>query len=249
MFSGLISRVGGKSRQKQHIFNRWLSIENYDTYVEPFLGGGNIAINAPIVNKMIAGDSDTDLINIYKDFIDIDPEIFKKFDFTNPTKEKWLELKALKTDDSIKRLYAKLYVKGASYAGKGQIFTPNRNTLYIKLKNNIEKYQEILGNYTILHKDYKFLINKYDSPTTFFYLDPPYYDVYSGEYETGEIDHEELFKLLDNIKGFFLLSYNDVPYINELYKDYYITKFTSKQMHLNGDGLYAVSELLISNYK
>lgn len=147
------------------------------------------------------------------------------------------------------RLYANLNVLGASYAAKGHSFSTIRKILYTKLKKNIELYQQILGNYTILHKDYKFLINKYDSPTTFFYLDPPYYNLYSGAYETGEINHEELFKLLDNIKGYFLLSYNDTPYIRNLYKDYYITDFISKQANLGRGGLRLVSELLISNYK
>jgi len=245
---GLISRVGGKSKQKQHIFKRWLPVENYNTYVEPFLGGGNIAMDAPVVKKMIAGDSDTNLINIYKDFVSIDPDIFRNFDFTKPTKKKWLALKALKTDDPIKRLYASLYVLGHSYAQKGHNYHDAQQSNYVKLKKNIEKYQEILGNYTILHKDYKYLINKYDSPTTFFYLDPPYYSVYSGAYETGEINHEELFKLLNNIKGYFLLSYNDAPYIRKLYKDYHITKFISKQSDINSGRVRLVSELLISNY-
>ena len=245
---GLIARVGGKSKQKQHIFKRWLPIENYDTYVEPFLGGGNIAMDAPVVKKMIAGDNDTNLINIYKDFLSIDPDIFRNFDFTKPTKKKWLALKALKTGDPIKRLYASLYVLGRSYVQKGQSYSNARPNEYVNLKKNIEKYQEILGNYTILHEDYKKLINKYDSPTTFFYLDPPYYNVYSGVYESGEIKHEELFKLLDNIKGYFLLSYNDAPYIRKLYKDYHITKFISQQTDIVSGGARLVSELLISNY-
>lgn len=84
---GLLSRVGGKSKQKQHIFKRWIPVINYDTYVEPFLGGGNIAMDAPVVKKMIAGDSDTNLIKIYKDYLNIDPEIFRKFDFTKITKK------------------------------------------------------------------------------------------------------------------------------------------------------------------
>jgi DNA adenine methylase len=248
--SGLISRVGGKSRQKKEIFKRWLPTEYYNTYVEPFLGGGNIAMEAPVVKKMIAGDSDTNVINIFNDFKKIDPEVFRNFDFTRPSRKKWQQLKhdLPKEKDPIKRLYSNLYIRLFSFAGKGQNYIKT-NGRYTKLKKNIEKYQDILNNFTIVKKDYKYLIKKYDSPKTFFYLDPPYYKVYSSAYETGEIDHQELFDLLDNIKGYFLLSYNDVPYIRKLYKDYYITKFISKQTVIDTGALNLVSELLISNYK
>jgi len=252
---GLISRVGGKSRQKKEIFKRWLSTDKYNIYVEPFLGGGNIAMDAPIVDKMIVGDSDTNLINIFNDFKKINPETLRNFDFTKPSKKKWQQLKndLPFEKDPIKRLYSNLYIHAFSYANKGHNFKAHRMVgytfVYTKLKKNIEKYQEILNRFTILNKDYKYLIKKYDSPTTFFYLDPPYYKVYSSAYETGEIDHQELFNLLDNIKGYFLLSYNDVPYIRKLYKDYYITKFTSTQSDVNIGGVRKVPELLISNYK
>lgn len=248
---GLINRVGGKSKQKKEIFKRWLDTDLYDTYVEPFLGGGNIAMNAPVVKTMIASDSDTNLINIFNDFKKIKPDEFRNFDFLPATKQKWQELKdnLPNIKNYKKRLYANLYVKAHSYGGKGLSFHNTKNMNYKKLKQNIEKYQNILANYKIVNKDYKYLIKKYDSPKTFFYLDPPYYKVTSNAYETGEINHIELYDLLKNIKGYFLLSYNDVPYIRNLYKDFYITKFKLPQIDLNTGAPRLVSELLISNYK
>lgn len=247
---GLVSRVGGKSKQKKEVFKRWLDTKLYDTYVEPFLGGGNIAMDAPIVTKMIAGDSDTNLINIFNDFKKIKPDEFRKFDFLPANRKKWDELKELlpRLTNYKSRLYANLYVKAHSYADKAQSYIKTTHN-YKKLKQNIEKYQDILKHYTIVKKDYKYLIDKYDSPTTFFYLDPPYYKVSSSAYETGEINHKELRDKLKNIKGYFLLSYNDVPYIRNLYKDFHITKFRLPQIDLSTGSPKLVSELLISNYK
>ena len=47
-------------------------------------------------------------------------------------------------------------------------------------------------------------------------------------------DHERLKKLLDNIKGKFILSYNDCSYIRELYRDYGITE-TDRLHNLVGE--------------
>lgn len=52
------------------------------------------------------------------------------------------------------------------------------------------------------------VIKKYDSPTTFFYIDPPYYE--KEHYYTqafGRDEHKELADLLNNIQGEFALSY------------------------------------------
>ena len=92
------------------------------------------------------------------------------------------------------------------------------------------------------------IIPKYDSDSSFFYCDPPYYETSVTDYETGTIDHLELFNILDNIKGYFLLSYNDTPYIRKLYKNYHITSFKNHQTFTGVGGDKIAMDLLISNY-
>jgi DNA adenine methylase len=62
----------------------------------------------------------------------------------------------------------------------------------------------------IEHKDFRAILADYDTPETFFYCDPPYHPETrrDGTYEnelTAE-DHEELVKILLNIKGRAMLS-------------------------------------------
>lgn len=112
------------------------------------------------------------------------------------------------------------------------------------------KVSERLANTIIENKDFEALIYQYDRPDAFFYCDPPYFET-EGHYEVAfpKEDHERLRNTLANIQGKFLLSYNDCPYIRELYKDFYI-EGTERQnnMAMRYDGSSQFPEVLISNY-
>jgi DNA adenine methylase len=55
------------------------------------------------------------------------------------------------------------------------------------------------------------VIEKYDSPTTYIYLDPPYWKTenYYSNHDFDRTDHERLANCLKQIKGKFGLSYYD----------------------------------------
>jgi DNA adenine methylase len=57
--------------------------------------------------------------------------------------------------------------------------------------------------------DCRDLIRKYDSPKTFFYVDPPYFNMedYYTKNSFGYDDHIELLTLMSNMQGKFALSY------------------------------------------
>jgi len=92
----------------------------------------------------------------------------------------------------------------------------------------------------ILNSDYKEVISKYDSPETFFYLDPPYMgrEKYYINHDFNENSHYELSSILNNIKGRFALSYYYFDGIKELYPN---CRFESKKTIMG-------TEWLIMNY-
>ena len=99
-------------------------------------------------------------------------------------------------------------------------------------------------------KDFESLIKVQDRPDTFFYLDPPYVDT-EGHYmiDFPKEDHIRLYNCLKEIKGNFLLSYNDCEFIKELYKDYTIVEKSraNSLAHRYNPGS-EFKELLIANY-
>jgi DNA adenine methylase len=232
------SRVGGKNKLKKTILKLFPPVGSYNKYIEPFVGAGNIILNAPIVKTMIGADTDTNLINTHHDIKKVSEEDIKSFNF-RPNKKKFdkfkKELGTIK--DPKTRLYQYLYFTFNSFKTRGS---------GKKLKKNIELIKEIYKHIKFIKLDFVDTINKYDSPTTFFYLDPPYHDTYAGDYETGNIDHQKLADMLRNIKGKFLLSHNDTPFIRKLYKGFKFKTIKVQQSLKSNEDF--VKEVLIKNY-
>ena len=96
------------------------------------------------------------------------------------------------------------------------------------------------------------ILKQFDHEKAFFYCDPPYtsgvgYDVIS----TTEFEHERLRDTLKNIKGRFLLSYDDSPKIRELYKDFEIVsveRLCGLKNKFHDENKKVYKELLIANY-
>ena len=87
-----------------------------------------------------------------------------------------------------------------------------------KLKN--PKFREHFDRIIFVENmDFADVINKYDSPTTYFYLDPPYWKTenYYSSHDFDSKDHQRLASVLKDIKGKFGLSYYEFPQLYEWY--------------------------------
>lgn len=110
-----------------------------------------------------------------------------------------------------------------------------------------------LQKVVIENKDCVKLITQYDRIDSFFYCDPPYYnaDQYYEAVSADGFDHQALANALFGMQGKYLLSYNDCPYIRNLYsKPGVFIEGTTRlsniaQRYDNGK---QYPELLISNY-
>lgn len=244
-------RIGNKTR----ILNKIIpNFPKHNTYVEPFIGSGSILFNKEKSKKEIINDLDKNLIEGY--------ELLKN----SPSKEKLLEL-AVKPNGKTKEmkikqiqefidspdntkehlLLKKMYMSKNTFCniGSGKIFRDYTNIDKIK---NIEVYIERLKEVSILNKDYKAVINKYDDKDTFFYLDPPYENS-ENIYKFGNINLEEMKELLKTIKGKFMLSLNDSENIRKIFKDFKINVFNVKRVGGKHVGAKDRNEVLITNYK
>lgn len=109
-----------------------------------------------------------------------------------------------------------------------------------------------MSKVVIENLDFERCIKRYDKEETLFYLDPPYFntEAYYENVEFGTEDHKRLRDVLNNIKGKFLLSYNDCEEIREFYKDFSIEEI---ERHNSLIGKYKgkdknYKELIIKNY-
>ena len=122
-----------------------------------------------------------------------------------------------------------------------------------KLKH--PKYREHFNKIKFVEcLDFADVISKYDSLTTFFYLDPPYFrtENYYSNHDFNRDDHERLANVLDMVHGNFALSYYDFPGLDEWFpKDLYVweQKNFKKAAAAKKDGTQSEgTELLIMNF-
>lgn len=81
-------------------------------------------------------------------------------------------------------------------------------TTQIRIARLTQEINTRLQNAVIFSRDALDIIQRYDTPETFFYLDPPYISSDCGHY-AGTWDNDkqnELLQLLPNLKGKYLLS-------------------------------------------
>ena len=102
--------------------------------------------------------------------------------------------------------------------------------------------------------DFADVINKYDSESTYIYLDPPYWKTenYYSNHDFDRQDHERLANILHGIKGKFSLSYYDFELLHFFYPDN-IYRWEKKQFAKaaaakKGAKQNVGEELLIMNY-
>ena len=97
------------------------------------------------------------------------------------------------------------------------------------------------------NKDFGNLIDVYDREKALFFLDPPYYKM-EKYYDILFLqeDHLRLCSKIRDIKGKFILSYNDCEFVRELYKDFNIHEVSRNHSLSSKQNDYR--ELLITNY-
>ena len=102
--------------------------------------------------------------------------------------------------------------------------------------------------------DFADVIEKYDSPSTYIYLDPPYWKTenYYSNHDFDREDHERLANVLHGVKGKFSLSYYDFELLNEWFpKEQYTwakKEFAKAASAKKGTKQNMGEELLIMNY-
>ena len=239
------ARIGGKVLLKKTLVDKYFPASStYKTYVEPFVGGGSIYFyKNKDGHKEVVNDLDPSIYELFKGFQKYASLKLADEVNGNYTEEDFKDIKESEPKDDYRKFLKTYLLYKLSYFGKGEAFGKPR------ISTSFTPYKERLENVDILNQDYEEVIKKYDSPSTFFYLDPPT-RAQTGKFNFPSIDQEELSKICKNIKGKFLLSLGDKPN-KELFKGYNIVDVPTKyvQGRSKGGQSLETSEYLIMNYK
>jgi len=237
--------IGGKSH---HV--SWMDPlfpNEFSTFVEVFGGAGWVSIKSPKVEKCqkhIYNDFNPLLANVFECFrLDSqkllnemnkvpksETERYKKYQKELFVDLDWSKVKLGDFNLAVKYLYlqTQVFAGTALSATNVPYFTEVKSNG--KYANKYETLKKKLENENIRNRLSKFskvenmdcieLIKKYDSPNTFFYVDPPYYNMefyYSKDFPREK--HKELADILSKIQGKFALSYYDFDDLKNFYPE------------------------------
>ena len=248
-----ISWVGGKKLLRNKILSLFPDKKGFNRYVEVFGGAGWVLFSSDRHAKMeVYNDIDGNLVNLFRCAKYHPDALCKELEYTLMSREQfldakeWLKIPGLTDIQRAARFFT--VVRESFGAGLGSFRAHPRNME--KAVNSILKISHRLKSVVIENADFGYIINRYDREDTLFYLDPPYYgteNYYTEKF--SEEDHTMLKGLLDNMKGKFILSYNDCGYIRELYKKYDITAVDRTHNLVGGGNTKPrYKELLVKNY-
>lgn len=250
--NSFIGWIGGKNSLKKEIVSKFP--EKFNRYIEVFGGAAWVLFykdkHAPME---VYNDYNSELVNLYRCLKYHLPELQRELSFMLNSRELFYDFKEqynTRGMTDIQRAARFFMVIKTSYGSDIRTFgcvKKDINTMIDYLK----AIQERLSTVIIENKDFEGLIKVYDKPDALLYLDPPYFGTEKYyQVQFGTQDHERLNKVLQNVNGKFLLSYNDCEYIRELYKGFKIEGIKRNHNLLNkynGEEK-NYCELLIKNY-
>lgn len=231
----LIKWSGGKSDEIKS-FEQY--IPTFDTYIEPFVGGGSLYFHLN-PNKAIINDVHPELIDFYTAIHDGCAQDIHSFMDEHPNDEttyyKVRDKMVVDTVlDNAKRFY---YLRKTCFRGMLRYNKDGKfNIPFGKYKSinyddlNNPKYEELLGRTEILNLDFEDIFNNYNDPANFMFLDPPYDSEFTdyGYCQFGKEEHRKLAKLFKETKIKCLMVIGKTDFISDLYKDYIATEYDKK---------------------
>lgn len=251
---------GGKGRMATHIISR---MPEHKCFVDLFGGAAHVIAQKPMITNEVYNDIDGDLVNFLLVARNKTNELIvacESLPYSRQLYEQW-KREPLPIDD-FERAVRFFYLnrsgiaKGNSSYGTGWRHSHEHNTArtYQHACERINSFAKRMRNVMIDNRDFREIIRVYDSPTTLFYVDPPYidretrYKLTAADKENPIQLHYDLAELLNNIQGKALVSYYDHPLLNELYEGWQREYFSAVRQVVNGNNN-TCEEMLLMNYE
>ncbi len=204
----------------------------------------------------VLNDLDGELVNFYRICQSHHEELIRYMHFMLLSREWFRRLQKTPPNalTDIQRAARYLYLQKVAFGGRVRsqsygyfVTSPNRFTP-TKIPSLIEASHARLARAQIECGPYEEVLARYDRPTTFFYIDPPYYGVrlYRHNLESG--DFAALRDRLKQLDGKFLMSLNDTPEVREIFSSFHIEP-VEITYSIQQKGPRQHQELLISNYE
>lgn len=249
--------VGGKSKLARQVVGL---MPPHHSYIEVFAGAAWVLFRKEQSRVEVINDLNGELVNLYRCIKFHLEEFVRQFKFSLVSREEFTRLQKAppETLTDIQRAARYYYLLKAGYGAKafGHTFSSpvsGRSRLnLLRIEEELSAAHLRLAQVTIERQPYAQLIERMDTPTTLFYLDPPYFKC-ENHYGKGlfeRADFERIATKLASIKGKFIVSLNDTPEVRQIFRAFRVVAAPTKWSLGIGKGqqLKTVSELLILNF-
>ena len=255
-FRSPLTRPGGKFRQAKLLVGL-IAKAPHICYVEPFCGAAHVFFAKPPSKIEVLNDLDGELINFFRCAPTVPDAVARAVVALPHSRKLYSLLSRAEPDlfDPIQRAANFVYLVQHSFGG-----LPTAGVAYSKIETGcgirstvsiseaIRACAARLDRVILECLDWREVLKKYDAPTTFFYLDPPYLGADVGyKHNLTEQDHRDLAAMLKSLKGRCLLTVGDSPLMRQLYRGYPTRRLTTTQSLKKGlRGRFR--QLIIRNY-
>src|ERR1700682_4656369 len=226
---GPLSYIGGNNRLATKIISL---LPDHTTYVEAFAGGAQVLFHKPPSNVEVLNDLDFDVVNFFRVCQWHYEEFIRYLRFCLASRK--LHELHVKTDPGtltdIQRAGRFFYLQKNSFGGLilKQKFhsgvTQASNYNLERIPEIIERAHKRLQKVQIESLPYERILERYDRPTTVFYLDPPYWGPKLYRHNFTPDDFRLLAERLSSLQGRFVLSLNDRPEVRETFEAFRIRR-------------------------
>lgn len=256
----LVKWSGGKSDEIKHILPHLPT--NYDTYLEPFIGGGALYFHIN-PEKAVINDVHKELIDFYTAVKNGFSNEIYDFMKAHPNNEiTYYDVRRMEHAnflDNAKRFYylRKTCFRGMlRYNSNGEFNIPfgrYKTYTYEEVKN--VEYERLLGRTEIFNNSFEYVFDNYNSEDNFMFLDPPYDSEFTdyGYCKFGKDEQQKLAECFKNTEIKCLMVIGKTDYIENLYSDYIVEEYEKKyrfKLHSGRIGNEInTSHLVIKNYQ
>ena len=248
--NSMIKWVGGKRLLRRQILAEFP--EKPSCYVEVFGGAAWILFAKDRHAEVeVYNDINHDLVNLFRCVKYHGEELYEELRWDLASRELFDQAKEdMKNPglSDIQRAARFFLLVKCSYGAKMGEFSAKRVSFSSTI-DSLALFRKRLNTVVVEQLDFEKLISLYDREGTLFYADPPYYETegyYAEEFKVA--DHLRLKGCLDRVRGKFLLTYNDCPYIRELYRDYRILPIERQNNMTAATSIRGYQEIIIKNF-
>jgi DNA adenine methylase len=248
---GPLPYIGGKRRLARRLISL---IPEHVTYVEPFAGGAQLFFHKAPSRIEVLNDLDGEIVSFFRVCKHHPAELARALRLMPASRTLFRTLSNQTPDGltDVQRAARFFYLQKNGFGAnrirrsyhycveKPPNFDPRR------IRDALSAAAERLARAQIESLPYQDVLTKYDRPSSFFYIDPPYVGAKLYAHNFADEDFRALAARLQALRGKFILSINEHPVARAAFAGF--IQHTVRLSYTATRSVPRVTELLISNF-